>query len=340
MCRLILIAGAIALGLALAACQPPPPSAQAVAEAARDRQAQLAFATGQQAWRDERKADLTRPEGWTSLVGLHWLEPGAHYLGSDPDNGIRLAMGPAHLGMIELKRGGLRFVPENDVALTLDGVALAGGVSLRADDDPAGPSKLAFDDGRGVATVIKRDERYALRVRHADAPSRTGFHGIDYWPAAAGWRVPGRFIPHPPGRTLAIANIIGTTDDVPNPGAIEFERGGKTYRLEALDEGDGGLFLVFADRTNGHGSYGAGRFLDAAQPDAQGRVMLDFNRAYNPPCAFTPFATCPLPPAENRLDLLIDAGEKSYHPRTSKARTPKVRTPKARTPTPAEPTQG
>lgn len=317
-----LTAGAIALGLVLSACQPSPPSAEAVAEAARARQALDAFAKDQQAWRDQRKADLTQPEGWTSLIGLHWLDPGAHYLGSDADNGIRLAMGPAHLGMIELERGGLRFVPEKGVALTLDGAPLTGGAVLRADDDPAGPSKLAFDDGKGVAMVIRRGERHALRVKHADAPSRTGFEGIDYWPAAAGWRLSGKFMPHPPGRTLTIASIIGTTDDVPNPGAIEFERDGKTYRLEALDEGDGGLFLVFADRTNGHGSYGAGRFLDAAKPDAQGRVTLDFNRAYNPPCAFTPFATCPLPPAENRLDLVVDAGEKSYHSSAPKAGAP------------------
>ena len=316
------IAAAIALCLTLVACQPPAPSADALAEAARLQQAELAFANGQQSWRAGRAAELTRAEGWTSLIGLHWLDPGAHYLGSDADNGIRLALGPAHLGMIDIKRGGLRFVPEKGVGLTLDGVPMTGATLLRADDAAAGASKLGFDDGDGVATVIRRGGRYALRVKHAQAPTRTGFKGIGYWPAAAGWRLAGRFLPHPPGRTLAIANIIGTTDDVPNPGVVEFERDGRTFRLEALDEGDGGLFLVFADRTNGHGSYGAGRFLDAAKPDGHGRMVLDFNRAYNPPCAFTPFATCPLPPAENRLDLAIDAGEKSYHPGASGSRTP------------------
>ena len=336
----IFVAGAVALGLFASACQPRAPSAAAVAEAARARQSQVAFAADQQAWRDQRRTELTRPEGWTSLVGLHWLDPGAHYLGSDTDNGIRLAMGPAHLGMIELTAGALRFVPEKGVALALDGAPLTGSVVLRADDDPAGASKLAFDDGKGVATVIKRSGRYALRVKHTDAPSRTGFKGIEYWPAAAGWRVPATFIPHPPGRTLTIANITGTTDEVPNPGAIEFVRAGRTYRIEALDEGDGGLFLVFADRTNGHGSYGAGRFLDSARPDAQGRVMLDFNRAYNPPCAFTPFATCPLPPAENRLDLAIDAGEKSYHPGASAAATSASGAPKPQAPTPDASTKG
>lgn len=307
--HLTLASGAIALCLTLSACQPPQPSPEAAAEAVRNRQAKDAFAKEQQAWRDQRKADLTQPEGWTSLIGLHWIDPGAHYLGSDADNGIRLAMGPPHLGMIALKSGRLRFVPEKGAAVTLDGEPLNDGAVLAA-----GASKLAFDDGKGVATVIKRGERYALRVKHADAPTRIGFKGIAYWPAEAGWRLSGKFVPHPPGRTLAIANIIGTIDDVPNPGAVEFERDGKTHRLEALDQGGEGLFLVFADRTSGHGSYGAGRYLDAPKPDAQSRVTLDFNRAYNPPCAFTPFATCPLPPAENRLDLVIDAGEKTYHP--------------------------
>lgn len=311
---LIFATGAIALALALSSCKPPPAAdtVESAADAARARHATEVFANEQRAWRDQRKAELTQPDGWTSLIGLHWLDPGAHHLGSDVDNGIRLAMGPPHLGMIELKDGALRFVPEKDAAMTLDGKPVGSAVALRADDATAGPGKLAFDDGKGLATVIKRGGRYALRVKHADAPSRIGFKGIDYWPAMEEWRVSGQYQPHPAGRTLAIANIIGTTDDVANPGAIDFERNGRRHRLEALDQGDGGLFLVFADRTSGHGSYGAGRFLDAPKPDAHGRVLLDFNRAYNPPCAFTPFATCPLPPPENRLDLVIDAGEKTY----------------------------
>ena len=311
------MAVAAAVLFALAACnrgQDEAATAAMAAAAEAARKVDAAFASEQQAWRDQRSADLTKPEGWTSLIGLHWIDPGAHYLGSDADNGIRMAMGPAHLGMIDLKNGKLRFVPERGVAVMLDGEPLTRGATVRADDDAAGPGKLGFDHGKGIATVIKRGERYALRVKHADAPTRIGFKGIAYWPAEAGWRLSGKFVPHPPGRTLAIANIIGTIDDVPNPGAVEFERDGKTHRLEALDQGGEGLFLVFADRTSGHGSYGAGRYLDAPKPDAQSRVTLDFNRAYNPPCAFTPFATCLLPPAENRLDLVIDAGEKTYHP--------------------------
>ena len=272
-----------------------------------------AFAREEQAWRDERRAKLTAPDGWTTLVGLHWVDPGAHYVGASADNGIHLAMGPQHLGMIELKGDRVRFVPDASAGLTLDGQPLAGATELRTDADPAGPSTIGFDDGHGVATVIERAGRHALRVKHAQAPTRTGFAGIPYWPADAAWKVTGRFIPHEAGRTMEVANIIGTTDHVSNPGVVEFQRDGRTFRIEAIDEGEGVLFLVFADRTNGHGSYGAGRFLDAPMPDAQGRVVLDFNQARNPPCAFTAFATCPLPPPENRLDLAIPAGEKAYH---------------------------
>lgn len=272
-----------------------------------------AFDAQEQAWRDQRKASLSRPDGWTSLVGLHWIEPGEHYFGSDADNGIRLAMGPAHAGMLSRKGDRFRVVPERGAALTLDGQPLKSGAPLLADTDEKGPSVLGFDGGKGTITVIRRGDRYALRVKHADAPTRTGFKGIDYWPGGEDWIVTARFVPNAPGKTLPIANIVGTVEDVPNPGAMEFERDGQVFRIEALDEGEDTLFLVFADRTSGKGSYPAGRFIDAPRPDAQGNVVIDFNRAYNPPCVFTAFATCPLPPPENRLDLEITAGEKAYH---------------------------
>ncbi len=260
----------------------------------------------------ERLTRLTSPEGWASLIGLHVLEPGAHRLGSAADNGIRLAMGPKHLGVLTIKKGTLSFVPEQGVAVKVDNTAVQGSILLRDDTRPDGPSKISFDDGKGVATVIMRAGGHRLRVKHADADTRLHFAGLAYWPADQGWQVNARYIPNPPGKTMPIANIIGSTDEMANPGVLEFERAGKTHRLQALDEGEGTLFLVFADRTSGHGSYAAGRFLDAPMPDAHGNVLVDFNQSYSPPCAFTPFATCPLPPPENRLDLAVEAGEKNY----------------------------
>ncbi|ODU48746.1 MAG: hypothetical protein ABS98_11600 [Lysobacteraceae bacterium SCN 69-48] len=307
---LILLAAA---ALAMAACSRD--AAPSAAQEAAKAKAAAAFAASERTWRAQRLAELTKPDGWASLVGLHWLDRGSHRVGSAADNGIRLLLGPPHLGVFSVRDGKVRFAA--DAAVTVDGATSRGG-RLRTDADAAGPSVIAFDDGKGLATVISRGGRLALRVKHADADSRVHFTGLQYWPGGPQWRLQARFVPHPPGRTLPIANIIGTTDEIPNPGVVEFTRNGTPYRLEALDQGEDTMFLVFADRTSGHGSYGAGRFIDAPMPDARGRLTLDFNRAYNPPCAFTPFATCPLPPPENRLDLRVEAGEKTYRkPETS-----------------------
>lgn len=309
--RQMTLAVALTLGAALGGCQ----RGQEQTGAGTSMQAahtESPFARTERLWREQRKATLLKPDGWTSLVGLHWLDPGAHFLGSAADNGVRLSMGPAHLGMMTIDGSHPRFVPDKAATLTLDGQPLTAATTLRTDADPAGPSVIGFDDGKGQATVIARSDRYALRVRHADAPGRLHFAGLAYWPADPAWQVSARFIPHAKGTTMEVANIIGSMDAMSNPGIVEFEHDGRTFRLEALDEGEGTLFLVFADRTSGHGSYGAGRFLDAPMPDAQGRVLLDFNQARNPPCAFSAFATCPLPPPENRLDLAITAGEKAY----------------------------
>ncbi|MFT4179773.1 MAG: DUF1684 domain-containing protein [Thermomonas sp.] len=313
--RTLNIAGILlACMMALTGCQraAPPPTAD---QAAREEAAAKAYAREQFMWRGRRVIELSRPDGWASLIGLHWLDPGAHRVGSARDNGIRLMMGPAHLGVFTVKDGKARFVA--DTAVTLDGKPTRSG-ALRSDADEGGPSVLAFDDGKGLASVIERGGRLALRVKHADADSRVNFTGLDYWPGGRGWQVQAHFIAHPAGKTLPIANIIGITDNIANPGVVEFQRGDKLYRLEALDTGGEGLFLIFADRTSGHGSYGAGRYLDTPKPDAEGKLLLDFNQAYNPPCAFTPFATCPLPPNENRLDLAVEAGEREYRkPATS-----------------------
>lgn len=304
---LISVLGSVGLLLALSACQRDTGLSEE-AKAAQAR-AEAAFQSEQVAWRKQRVEALTQPDGWTSLIGLHWLDNGVRRVGSGRDNGIQLMQGPAHLGLFTVKKGKVSFTADTQV--TLDGQPARGGV-LRSDADPLGASVIGFDEGKGLAVVIQRGGRLALRVRHADADSRLRFTGLNYWPGGRDWLVPARFIAHPPGTTLPIVNIIGVTDEVPNPGKVEFQRDGKLYHLEALDEGEATLLLVFADRTSGHGSYGAGRFLDVPRPDAKGHLRIDFNRAYNPPCAFTPFATCPLPPPQNRLDLRVEAGEKEY----------------------------
>lgn len=307
------LATSAVLLLLLAACGEGGGEAVGTGNAAAAPAVDPAFAAGVAQWRRERHERLVADDGWTSLVGLHWLELKAHYVGSDATSGIRIAKGPPKLGLVQQENGRLYFTPQQGVMVTLDGEPVKGRVELRDDHDEA-PTTLGFDDGKGAMTVIARGQRRALRVRHAEAATRAGFAGIEYWPVDPGWRVAGRFVAHPAGKTIEIANIIGTLDQEPNPGAVEFERDGRTYRLEALDDGggEGGLFLILADRTSGHGSYGAGRYLYADAPAPDGSVVLDFNRATNPPCAFTAFATCPLPPPENRLDLAVTAGEKAY----------------------------
>ena len=271
-------------------------------------------------WRDQRVERLRAPGGWLSLVGLHWLEPGEHRIGSAPDNDIALAKGPARMGVLEVGDDGSVFLlPDPEAGLQLrDAAATAsladGRQRVRLAADASGtPTVVAFDQDRGSLMLIERGGRHALRVRHAEAATRTGFTGIDYFDIDPSWRVEARFEPHPPGSTIEIANVVNQLEPMANPGAVVFEREGRSHRLEAVDEGDGQLFLIFADRTSGKTTYGAGRFLYADPPAAgSDRVVLDFNRAYNPPCAFNAYSTCPLPPPENRLDLAVTAGEKRY----------------------------
>lgn len=273
---------------------------------------QQQYAAGEQLWRTQRREALVTPDGWTTLVGLHWLTLKSHYIGSGERSGIRLAAGPVALGMVTRNGGSVTFTPERGLVLTLDGQPLtASRVELRTDrEGPA--SVVGFDDGRGQMTVIDRAGNLALRIKHADALTRTQFKGLDYWPPQLDWRITAKFIPHPAGTTLDVIDMAGMTERLPNPGALEFQRDGRTFQLETLDEGDETLTVIFADNTSGHETYGQGRRIDVLRPDTGGQVVIDFNRAYNPPAAFTLFSTCALPPNQNRIDLAVTAGEKRY----------------------------
>ncbi len=179
-----------------------------------------------------------------------------------------------------------------------------------ADDQHGEPTLLEL--GALRSCIIERGDRLALRTWDLDAPQRRTFDGIDHWPVGPSWRVEARF-ERVADRTLPVPDVIGTTEQKPSPGDVVFERAGATFRLQALDGGERGeLWLVFGDATNGSDTYGGGRFLYTEAPDADGRVVVDFNRAYNPPCVFTPYATCPLPWAENRLAIRVEAGERVY----------------------------
>jgi uncharacterized protein len=259
--------------------------------------------------RAARLAALTAPDGWLSLVGLEWLPQGTSRVGSASDNDIVLKAGPAHLGVLTLDESGTVTLQ----AAAGQGVQVDGREVQRAAlvDDGNGrtPSLVTF--GSAQFFVIERDGRKALRVKDAQAATRTGFLGLDYFPIDPSWRVVADWVPFDPPHELEIGSVLGTIDKEKVPGKAVFTHGGATYELLPIQEEPNTLFFVFADRTSGKETYGAARFLDTPLPTG-GKLVLDFNLARNPPCAFTPYATCPLAPPENRLGVAVTAGEKKY----------------------------
>jgi len=261
-------------------------------------------------WHAQRIARLTAPDGWLSLVGLEWLKPGTNRIGSAGDNDIVLAKAPAHLGTIT-------WADDNSLSITLDaanGVTIDGIAQDRAvlrDDSRADPTTVAF--GSVSFTAIDRSGRKGLRVRDSEAETRIHFKGIERFPVDPAWRIVADWIPLDPPFQLATGTVIGTIENYPAPGRAVFERDRQRFELYPVLEapGDKQLFLIFADATSGKETYGAARFLYADMP-RDGKIVLDFNKAYNPPCAFTPYATCPLAPPENRLDVRVTVGERKY----------------------------
>ena len=244
-------------------------------------------------WRNDREARLKADGGWLSLAGLFWLHEGANTFGSDPANQIVLPDGAAHAGTFDLHGG--------NVTATVDGSTR----EIKRD------SSDAVKVGRLSLFVIRRGERYGIRLKDPDSEYRRNFHGIEYFPAREDFRVTARFVADP--AEIPILNVLGQTEHYPSPGYAVFRLQGHELRLRPYLEEAGAkeLFYVFRDQTTGKETYGGGRFLYSALP-VNGEVVLDFNKAYNPPCSFTPYATCPLPPAENRLPVRIEAGEKKY----------------------------
>ena len=245
------------------------------------------------AWRKQREERLKAPGGWLSVAGLFWLHEGENTFGKDPANEIVLPDGPPRAGGFELRGG--------KVTVKMDGAA-----------------RELWPDSADVATVgrlslfvLKRGEKFGIRLKDPDSEYRRAFHGIDYYPAKDEYKVTARWVPE--SATIPILNILGQTDEMKSPGYAVFQLQGREYRLRPVLETPDAqeLFFIFRDQTTGKETYGAGRFLYSAMPK-DGRVELDFNKAYNPPCAFTPYATCPLPPAENRLAVKIEAGEKKF----------------------------
>lgn len=263
-------------------------------------------------WRKGRLEALLRPTGWFSLVGLHWLREGENGVGSDPSNRVTLPEGraPAFVGVIELRDGAATFRAASGVPVTREGRPVTE-VALGDDADGQRPTSLAVGPLRFY--VIAREGRLGVRVKDTEAPARLEFRGIEHWPVQARWRLLARLEPADPGRSILMPDVLGPGQTFSSPGTLAFEVAGTTHRLDAvLEPGESDLFVVFGDGTNGRETFGGGRYVYTSPPGPDGTVVLDFNKAYNPPCVFTSYATCTLPPPQNRLAFPITAGEKMY----------------------------
>jgi uncharacterized protein len=260
-------------------------------------------------WRQVMDHSLRSEDGWLSLVGLHWLKPGLNTLGSADSADVPLpASRPAELGTIEWADDQFALRITAPTAVMVDDKPVVGAATLRDDAVDGGASIVRL--GTVSFFVIRRGDEFAVRVRDTDNPDRQAFTGRKWFPLDSTYRVPGKLIPHAVPRTVQVINSAGQIAPMKNPAQVEFVLNGQTLHLEAFSASGDSLWFVFKDATSGQSTYGAGRFMYAS-PQADGSIMLDFNRSYHPPCAYTPYATCPHPLPENILPVLILAGEHS-----------------------------
>lgn len=261
-------------------------------------------------WRVQREERLKADGGWLTVTGLFWLHDGVNPFGSAPANEIVLPAGaPGRAGVFELRQGRVTVRLQGNVAATVGG-QLFSARDLKSDQEGS-PDVITM--GRLTMHIIQRGQRFGVRLKDLDSAARREFSGLTWFPVDEAWRVTARFVPYAPPRPLAVPNILGEIEQMRSPGYAVFTLDGKDYRLEPVLESAGSqeLFFIFRDLTAGKETYPAGRFLYSSLP-RDGTVVLDFNKAYNPPCAFTRFATCPLPPKGNKMEVRVAAGEKDY----------------------------
>lgn len=263
------------------------------------------------AWRKQRVERLRADTGWLTVAGLFWLQQGDNAFGCDPQNTIVLPpRSAADFAGVFVHHGAATSIRANPGIAMRIGADTVTTRTLKTDAEGA-PDVVEM--GRLRFFVIRRGGRDAIRMRDLESSGRTHFKGIGNYAIDPKWKIPARFEPYRPPHRIGIASIIGTVDSMTCPGALVFTVGGKEVRLDpVLEEPEAtDLFIIFSDATSGQETYGAGRFLYAELPQ-NGTTVLDFNKAYNPPCAFTEFATCPLPPPQNALPIAVRAGEKKY----------------------------
>lgn len=261
-------------------------------------------------WRRSLDESLRRENSWLALAGLFWLKPGVNLLGSGPDCAIKLPPGsaPEVVGELVFKDGETTLHITADIPVRVDGVTVT---QAELQSDAAGkPSIVEFGALRLI--VIQRGPRFAVRLWDNDRPERQIFPGRIWYPVKETYRLEAEFTPHKEPVQLSLPSASGVWQQIASPGSVHFVLNEEACHLQALEGPLDGLFLIFQDVTNEHETYPGGRYL-TTEPPTNDRVVLDFNRAYNPPCAFTRYATCALPPVENQLRVLIEAGERYRH---------------------------
>ena len=261
-------------------------------------------------WDKHRVERLKADEGWLNLVGRFWLKHGESTFGSAKDNDIVFESPklPTHIGSFIFVDTVVTFKARDGVNVLHNGETVKEIVMI--DDQKKDMTVLQI--GTIKFNLIVRDTLYGIRARDLNSELVKEFKGIERFPIDESWNLKARFEAYDPPREIVVPNVLGQMNKEKSPGAVVFEREGKTYKIDAVDEGDGRLFLIVADETSGDETYGGGRFMTVNKPDSTGTIILDFNKAYNPPCVFTKYATCPLPPEQNYLKLKIEAGEKRY----------------------------
>lgn len=258
-------------------------------------------------WRQQREARLKSDDGYLSIVGLFWLNEGENHFGSSPLNDFVLPEGPPKAGHFVFENGKITVHIDDGVKAQLDGKPVREAAML-PDSDDKGPSILKLDSL--TLFVHASGARLAIRVKDKNSLLLKEFAGLQWFPVDESYRVTAKFVPYDKPKEVSVANILGDVDKMSSPGEVVFTLRGQEMRMQAVTD-DKKLWFIFRDLTSGKETYGAARFL-YSDPPKDGKVILDFNEAYNPPCAFNPFTTCPLPPPENRLPVRIEAGEMKY----------------------------
>jgi uncharacterized protein (DUF1684 family) len=261
-------------------------------------------------WRSDRETNLKKETGWLTVAGLFWLKEGTNTVGAGPDFNVRLTdnFKQGKFGEIDFRNGEAALTVENGVEAQNDGKSISGTIDLVSDDNGK-PTEIRT--GTQTFFLIRREDRFGIRLKDSNSEARRNFKGLHWFSIDESYKVTARLEVFPEPKEVMVPNVLGGNFKMKSPGVLKFTLKGKEYSLQPVDEGDGTLFIIFSDTSSRSDTYKAGRFL-YADKSVNGEAVLDFNKAENPPCAFTAFATCPLPPPQNKLDVEIKAGEKRY----------------------------